>query len=188
MINVGNLASAGSVLERADVHRAAARQHDRDRRRRRPPAALSAARPASRCRRPRSIRRRRTATRAGSPTSARHVVTRMMDKRMIVNPDHMSQAGVDATLTLLEARGVLGRDLAARLDGPGQLAAAVEARRARVAGPLERGPVREGVDGAAAAVDAVQVRVGLRRRPRRPLRAARRGRVDVPVQEPGRPA
>ena len=34
-----------------------------------------------------------------------HVVDRMMDKHMIVNPDHMSQAGVDATLKLLEARG-----------------------------------------------------------------------------------
>jgi hypothetical protein len=37
-----------------------------------------------------------------------HVVTRMMDKRMIVNPDHMSQAGVDATLKLLEARSYSG--------------------------------------------------------------------------------
>lgn len=37
-----------------------------------------------------------------------HVVTSMMDKRMIVNPDHMSQAGVDATLTLLEQRGYSG--------------------------------------------------------------------------------
>ena len=37
-----------------------------------------------------------------------HVVERMMDKRMIVNPDHMSQAGVDATLKLLEARGYSG--------------------------------------------------------------------------------
>ena len=37
-----------------------------------------------------------------------HVVERMMDKRMIVNPDHMSQAGVDATLKLLEARSYSG--------------------------------------------------------------------------------
>ncbi len=37
-----------------------------------------------------------------------HTVTRMMDKRMIVNPDHMSQAGVDATLKLLEARSYSG--------------------------------------------------------------------------------
>lgn len=37
-----------------------------------------------------------------------HVVTSMMDKRMIVNPDHMSQAAVDATLTLLERRGYSG--------------------------------------------------------------------------------
>jgi microsomal dipeptidase-like Zn-dependent dipeptidase len=33
-----------------------------------------------------------------------HVVRRMMDLRMVVNPDHMSQAGVDQTLKLLEAR------------------------------------------------------------------------------------
>ena len=34
----------------------------------------------------------------------RHVVRRMMDLHMVVNPDHMSQAGVDQTLSLLEAR------------------------------------------------------------------------------------
>src|SRR4051812_6699084 len=34
----------------------------------------------------------------------RHVVKRMMDLHMVVNPDHMSQAGVDDTLTLLESR------------------------------------------------------------------------------------
>lgn len=37
-----------------------------------------------------------------------HVVERMMDKHMIVNPDHMSQKGVDATLSLLEQRGYSG--------------------------------------------------------------------------------
>jgi microsomal dipeptidase-like Zn-dependent dipeptidase len=37
-----------------------------------------------------------------------HVVNRMMDKHMIVNPDHMSQAGVDGTLSLLERRGYSG--------------------------------------------------------------------------------
>ena len=37
-----------------------------------------------------------------------HVVGRLMDKRMIVNPDHMSQAAVDGTLKLLEARGYSG--------------------------------------------------------------------------------
>jgi hypothetical protein len=37
-----------------------------------------------------------------------HVVERMMDLHMIVNPDHMSQAGVDATLSLLEARHYSG--------------------------------------------------------------------------------
>jgi hypothetical protein len=37
-----------------------------------------------------------------------HVVDRLMDKRMIVNPDHMSQAAVDATLTRLEKRGYGG--------------------------------------------------------------------------------
>src|SRR4051812_32023984 len=38
----------------------------------------------------------------------KHVVRRMMDSHMIVNPDHMSQAGVDATLSLLEARRYSG--------------------------------------------------------------------------------
>jgi microsomal dipeptidase-like Zn-dependent dipeptidase len=37
-----------------------------------------------------------------------HVVERMMDLGMIVNPDHMSQAAVDRTLSLLEARGYSG--------------------------------------------------------------------------------
>ncbi|MCW2995286.1 MAG: hypothetical protein JWQ18_2781, partial [Conexibacter sp.] len=37
-----------------------------------------------------------------------HVVERMMDLHMIVNPDHMSQAGVDGTLSLLEARSYSG--------------------------------------------------------------------------------
>ena len=32
----------------------------------------------------------------------------MMDLKMIVNPDHMSQAGVDDTLTLLESRKYSG--------------------------------------------------------------------------------
>ena len=38
----------------------------------------------------------------------KHVVNRLMDKHMIVNPDHMSQAGVDETLSLLEARKYSG--------------------------------------------------------------------------------
>ena len=38
----------------------------------------------------------------------RHVVNRMMDEHMIVNPDHMSQAGVAETLSLLEARHYSG--------------------------------------------------------------------------------
>ncbi|MFL5909651.1 MAG: Coagulation factor 5/8 type domain-containing protein [Gaiellaceae bacterium] len=38
----------------------------------------------------------------------KHVVNRMMDKHMIVNPDHMSQAGVSDTLSLLEARRYSG--------------------------------------------------------------------------------
>jgi hypothetical protein len=38
----------------------------------------------------------------------RHVVRRMMDLHMIVNPDHMSQAAVDDTLTLLESRHYSG--------------------------------------------------------------------------------
>ena len=38
----------------------------------------------------------------------RHVVEQMMNKHMIVNPDHMSQAGVAETLSLLEARHYSG--------------------------------------------------------------------------------
>ena len=76
----------------------------------------------------------------GLTTLGRHVVRRMMDLHMIVNPDHMSQAAVDDTLTLLESRQLLGRHLAARLDGPRQLAAAVEARRRGVPRPLRRRP------------------------------------------------
>lgn len=44
----------------------------------------------------------------GLTTLGKHVVKRMMDLGMIVNPDHMSQAGVDATLDLLEARKYSG--------------------------------------------------------------------------------
>ncbi len=44
----------------------------------------------------------------GLTTLGKHVVNRMMDLKMIVNPDHMSQAGVDETLTLLEARDYSG--------------------------------------------------------------------------------
>jgi hypothetical protein len=38
----------------------------------------------------------------------RHTIRRMMDLGMIVNPDHMSQAAVDETLSLLEARDYSG--------------------------------------------------------------------------------
>jgi microsomal dipeptidase-like Zn-dependent dipeptidase len=38
----------------------------------------------------------------------RHVVRRMMNLKMVVNPDHMSQASVDATLSLAEARRYSG--------------------------------------------------------------------------------
>jgi hypothetical protein len=44
----------------------------------------------------------------GLTSLGRHVVRRMMDLHMIVNPDHMSQAGVDDTLTLLESRRYSG--------------------------------------------------------------------------------
>jgi hypothetical protein len=44
----------------------------------------------------------------GLTTLGKHVVNRMMDLGMIVNPDHMSQAGVDRTLSLLEARNYSG--------------------------------------------------------------------------------
>ena len=44
----------------------------------------------------------------GLTALGRHVVRRMMDLHMIVNPDHMSQAAVDDTLTLLESRRYSG--------------------------------------------------------------------------------
>ena len=44
----------------------------------------------------------------GLTALGRHVVKRMMDLHMIVNPDHMSQAGVAETLSLLEARRYSG--------------------------------------------------------------------------------
>src|SRR4051794_10465800 len=44
----------------------------------------------------------------GLTTLGKRVVNRMMDLHMIVNPDHMSQAGVDDTLTLLETRHYSG--------------------------------------------------------------------------------
>jgi hypothetical protein len=44
----------------------------------------------------------------GLTALGQHVVERMMDLHMIVNPDHMSQAGVDRTLSLLEARHYSG--------------------------------------------------------------------------------
>jgi hypothetical protein len=44
----------------------------------------------------------------GLTALGRHVVRRMMDLHMIVNPDHMSQAAVDDTLTLLESRHYSG--------------------------------------------------------------------------------
>jgi hypothetical protein len=44
----------------------------------------------------------------GLTTLGKHLVNRMMDMNMIVNPDHMSQAAVDDTLTLLESRRYSG--------------------------------------------------------------------------------
>jgi hypothetical protein len=44
----------------------------------------------------------------GLTALGRHIVRRMMDLKMIVNPDHMSQAAVDDTLTLLESRRYSG--------------------------------------------------------------------------------
>ena len=44
----------------------------------------------------------------GLTALGRHVVGQMIDRGMIVNPDHMSQAAVDDTLTLLESRRYSG--------------------------------------------------------------------------------
>ena len=55
---------------------------------------------------------------------------------------------------------VLRRHLAARLDGPGQLAAAVEARRDRVPRPQQGHRLREGVPPVPPAPDSVPARLG----------------------------
>ena len=100
----------GVVLERAHVHGQAARQRDlparrdeRGRLRLHPHHARRCSRgtaptypPAPHCN-----------TRGLTPLG-KHVVNRMMDLGMIVNPDHMSQAAVDDTLTLLETRRYSG--------------------------------------------------------------------------------
>lgn len=44
----------------------------------------------------------------GLTALGRYLVEKMMDRHMIVNPDHMSQAGVTQTLSLLEARRYSG--------------------------------------------------------------------------------
>lgn len=44
----------------------------------------------------------------GLTALGKHVVRRMMELKMIVNPDHMSQAAVDDTLSLLEAHDYSG--------------------------------------------------------------------------------
>ena len=97
-----------------------------------------------------------------------------MDLGMIVNPDHMSQAARRRHAHAARGARLLRRDLAARLDGPGQLAAAVEARRHGVPRPLERRRATSRSGRSTARADAVRVRLGLRRRPRRPLAPARR--------------
>ena len=58
----------------------------------------------------------------------RHVVKRMMDLGMIVNPDHMSQAGVAETLSLLEARDYSGVISPHGWMDPGNWPRTVEAR------------------------------------------------------------
>ena len=92
-----------------------------------------------------------------------------------------------------DAAGVaplLGRHLAARMDGPGQLAAPVEARWRRLPRPQRGGRVHEGMAALPPAQHAVLLRLGLRRRPRRPVGPAvaqRRRQRRVSVQELRRP-
>ena len=82
--------------------------------------------------------------------------------------------------TLAEASNYSGRDLAARLDGPGQLAADLEARRRRLPGPqLGDRATSRSTSSTGRERTPVQDRLGLRRRPRRPLRAARRPRAAI---------
>ena len=110
LINAGNKQSAGSFWSAKTCTGRAGRQPDRLRR---------ADRPA------RSSTRRSTASASraapcpfyppaphcntrGLTELGRHAVRRMMDLGWIVNPDHMSQAAVDDTLTLLESRHYSG--------------------------------------------------------------------------------
>ena len=112
----------------------------------------------------------------------RHVVRRMMAKKMIVNPDHMSQRGVDETLSLLEANdysGVISPHgwmdpgnwpRLWKLGGvafPGHSKATDYVKEYRQYRP-KRTPVPQ--------------RLGLRRGPRRALAPARRRHGEVPVQ------
>ena len=102
---------------------------------------------------------------------------------------HEPGGGVEHARRAREAP-LLRRDLPARLDGPGQLAAAVEARRPGLPRPLERDHLRRRLEEVPPAQDPVRPRLGLRRRPRRPLPPAgqrRQDRAEVPVQELRRP-
>ena len=107
-----------------------------------------------------------------------------MDKRkMIVNPDHMSQAGVDGTLKQLEQRGYSGVISPHGWIDPGNWPRIWKLGGVAFPGHSSAHRVREeSGSGPTATVDPVRIRVGLRRRPRRPVHAARSGCADVPVQ------
>ena len=113
-----------------------------------------------------------------------HTVEQMMDRHMIVNPDHMSQAGVDATLSLLEARHYSGVISPHGWMDPGNWPRIWKLGGLAWPGHSDAAELRQGVAAAAAAADAVRVRLGLRRGPRRALGAAdRHGGAHLPVQE-----
>ena len=108
---------------------------------------------------------------------------------MIVNPDHMSQAGVDRTLSLLEARNYSGV-----ISPTAGWTPATGRGSGSSAGWRSRGTPRQTATSASGRSTgrehAVPVRLGLRRRPGRSLRAAgdRRGRRrdHLSVQGPRR--
>ena len=105
---------------------------------------------------------------------------------MIVNPDHMSQEAVDQTLTLLEQRGYSGVISPHGWMDPGNWPRLWKLGGLAFPGHSNADQYVKEWAAVPAEVHAVPVRLGLRRRPRRALHPARRGRDQLPVQGPGR--
>ena len=110
LINAGNRQSAGHVLERADVHRRRCTTTRSSPASRRPARATDSllTGSASRAGRAPAYPPAPHCNTRGLTELGKHAIKRMMELGWIVNPDHMSQAAVDDTLTLLEAERYSG--------------------------------------------------------------------------------